>query len=438
MEPKNIRKAMGSNHALEERMYQAYIAPLLKSKKPSSLQYFFGEGWTAWVLGIDEEDLSNVQFVADLCDKSFKGFPTDFTQMLSFVLSESYESRVRIIEASDDLTRAQTRGEIQGIFSNQLSLYKTIFESAFKFYASIPYFYLAKTGAIKHEGTTGESYAYISAGEKFNKLSNFITSLPNGNVTDLTKGFDNRIRNAGAGHDSWMVTDEHTVKMTVTDPKSGLKKDELEYTQKEFTEIIKRCNRTFWVLRVGVAVYLENNPDVRERVELQKKHTIFEIADVTTSFAENRLLSTSDFKMDKENNILSFKIVHVPQIVGIKGQIFIGTAEAYDIIHQRERIPFLYQTLDTIKYALSFFDKENLPSIKIYIQIEDKEYGTVEYVQKELLKLFIEEGEPQIPVPSAGKIPDYECIMNLPIKVPYGMRDIIVKEMKSRGLDVSE
>ncbi len=438
MEPKNVRKAMGSNHALEERMYQEYIAPLLKDKKPSVLPYFFGEGWLAWVFGVGKKELSNVRFVMDLCDRSYKNYPDEFVELVSFILSESYESRVRIMEASDNLTRAKTRGDIQSIFSDQLSLYKTLFESGFKFYASIPYFYLAKTNAIKHEGTTGQSYAYISAGEKFHKLSNFSTIFTLGNIVDLTEGFDNRIRNAGAGHDSWMVTDDNTVKLTVTDPKTGLKKEELEYTQNEFDALIKKCNRTFWVLRVAVAIYLENNPDVRDRVESQKKHTIYEIAEATTAFAENRLLDTTEFKIDKERNKLSFKVTHEPQIVGTRGQIFFGTAEAYDIIHQREKVPFLYQVLDTIRFALSFFDIDKLPDVKIHIEIEGKDYGIVEYERTELSKMFIEAGEPQVPLPANGNIPEYVCVMNLPIKVPYGMRDIVMKEMRKEGLDVSE
>jgi hypothetical protein len=436
MEPKDIRRAMGSNHAMDERMYQQYIAPFIINKKPSNIPYFFGVASLAWMINIQKEDLSNMLFVMDICEKAYTSNPAEFVEMLSFVLSEQYESHVRLAEADDDLTRAKTRGEIKGIFSNQLAVYKSLFESGFKFSGSVPYFYLGTTGAVTSQATTGEEYAYVSAGEKFQKLSKFSTVFLKGDVKDLTKGFDNRVRNAGSGHDSWKITDDEKVELTVTDPKTGKKKDVLEFTQKEFDVLIKQCRRTLWVLRVGLDIYLENNPDVYELIKKEKNHTIFEIADATASFAENRLIDIKDLKLSKENNVLTFSASHRPQIVGTKGQMFFGGDEAFDIVHKIERVELEYQLFDVMKYALSFLDVENLPSLKISVQVEDDEKVDVEFHAKEMEKLFIEEGEIQVPVPTSGKIPDYEVVLNLPIKVPYGTRDMAIKIMESDGWEV--
>lgn len=436
MEPKDVRKAIGSNHAMDERMYQQYIAPFIAHKRPSNIPYFFGVASLAWMLNIQKADLANMAFVIDICEKAYKANPDEFVEMVSFVLSEQYESHVRIAEADDDLTRAETRGEIKGIFSNQLSVYKSLFESGFKFDAAIPYFYLGVSGAINSKASTGEEYAYVSAGEKFQALSKFATVFPKGDVKDLTKGFDNRIRNAGSGHDSWRITDEEKVEMTVTDPKTGKKKEVLEFTQKEFGELIKQCRRTSWVLSVGLSIYLENNPQVYELVKKEKNHTVFEIADATASFAVNRLLEIEDLKLDRDANVMTFSASHTPEIVGTRGQMFIGGAEAYDIVHKIERVKLEYQIFDVIKYALSFLDTSNLPDVKVSLKIEDNEVESVEFKAKELEKLFIEEGEQQIPIPSNGVIPDYEVVLNLPIKVPYGMREFAIKQMEKEGWEV--
>lgn len=436
MEPKDVRKAMGSTHAMDERMFQQYVAPFLVNKKPTNIPYFFGVASLAWMINIQKEDLLNLVFVIDICEKAYKSGPDDFVEMLSFVLSEQYESHVRIAEADDDLTRAKTRGEIKGIFNNQLALYKSLFESGFKFSASVPYFYLGITKAVTTKAGAGEEYAYVSAGEKFQTLNKFTTIFPKGDIKDLTKGFDNRIRNAGSGHDSWRITDEEKVELTVTDPKTGKKKDVLEFTQKEFDELVKQCRRTLWVLRVGLDIYLENNPDVYELVKKEKNHTVFEIADATSNFAKNRLLEIEDLKLDRSNNVLTFSASHTPEVVGTGGQIFFGRAEAYDIVHKIERVKLECQLFDVMKYALSFLEVDNLPSVKVKLKIEDAESKDVEFAAEELEKLFIEKGEIQIPEPSSGSIPDYEIVLNLPIKVPYGTRDIAIKIMESEGWEV--
>ena len=86
-------------------------------------------------------------------------------------------------------------------------------------------------------------------------------------------------------------------------------------------------------------------------------------------------------------------------------------------------------------------DKNKIPKVIVHMfgDKKDENLGTVEYGSNELAKLLMEEGDIQIPIPHKGTIPDIECKIDMPVRVPYGKGEIyekILKEQQKKGFKI--
>lgn len=430
------------NLAAESRYFEVYIQPLLKhpNKRPKNVRYFFQQGWLGWRHSVQQKDLRATKFIEELCEQLYKENETDFLQVVSSIIDTANDAGLRTEQAEEAIYNALKCSEIETIFSCQLNLYKTLFESDFRLYGTIPYFYLCKKYGKFHAVQDTEKFVDVSAGEKFQTIKNTTFSLPNGNFPDLVYGFDNHIRNAGAGHDRWETTDNKTVILKVVDDKSGKEKKRYEFTQKQLRDILKTCRVNLWVLRNGLLIFLENNPDVEAKIISKRIYKIREIKEIAESFAINRSFLIKEFKLDNDRTSLEISVKYEPPIIGRNEQIFFGTAEAYDIVHLEESVRYEYQMLDIVKCCLMHLDRDKIPKVSINMfGDKDEDLGVVEYESAELSKLFIEEGDIQTPVPCKGKIPEIECEIDMPVRVPYGKGEIyekILKEQQKKGFNI--
>lgn len=424
-----------SNLAAESRYFEVYIQPLLKSPnmRPENIRYFFHQGWMGWRHSVQKEDMKRTKFVESLCEQLYRENEKDFLQVISSLIDGANDASLRTEQAEDALYNALKDSEIETIFSTQLNLYKTLFESDFRLYGTIPYFYLCKKYGKINDVKDAEKFVDVSASEKFQIIKNTKLPLPNGNFPDLVSGFDNQIRNAGAGHDRWETTDNATMILKVVDDKSGAEKKRYEFSQKQFRDILQTCRVNLWILRNGFFIFLENNPEIEKKTTSKRTYKIREIKEAAISFAANRSFEIKDFKLDNNKTKLELFVKYSPPIVGRNEQIFFGTAEAYDIVHQEVLVKLEYQILDIVKCCLLYLDKTNLPLVVVNIfGADSSDLGIVEYEKTELLKLLEEEGEVKIPIPSKGKFPDMECKIDVPIRVPYGKGALFEKLLEER------
>ncbi len=428
-----------SNLAAESRYFEVYIQPLLKepNKRPKNIGYFFQQGWLGWRHSVQKKDLLNTKFVESLCEQLYKSNKQEFLQVIASIVDDSNDASLRIEQAEEVLFNALSGSDVETIFAAQLSLYKTLFESDFRLYGTIPYFYLCKNYGKCNKVKDITKFVDVAAGEKFQTIKNTSFPLPNGNFLDLVSGFDNQVRNAGAGHDRWETTDNSTVILKVVDHKSGDERKRYEFTQRELRDMLQDCRINLWVLRNGFLIFLENNPEVDKKIVTKRIYKIRDIKETTKSFAINRRFEVKDFKLDNGRTKLELSLKYTPPIIGENEQIFFGTAEAYDIVHLEEKVKYEYQMLDIIKHIILHLDRDNLPLITVHMFGEnDEDLGIVEYENIELMKLLEEEGEMQIPVPKNGKAPDLDCKIDIPIRVPCGKGaeyKKILEEQKKRG-----
>jgi len=433
-----------SNLAAESRYFEVYIQPLLKqpNKRPRNVRYFFQQGWLGWRHSIKQKDLQNTKFVESLCEQLYKENEQEFLKVVSSIIDATNDAGLRTEQAEEALYNALSNSVIETIFSTQLSLYKTLFESDFRLYGTIPYFYLCKKSGKSNSVQDSEKFVDVSASEKFQTIKNTAFSLTNGNFPDLVSGFDNHIRNAGAGHDRWETTDNKTVILEVVDDKSGKEKKRYEFTQKQLRDILQECRVNLWILRNGLLIFLENNPEIDAKITNNHIYKIREIKEAVETFATNLNFLLKKFNLNNERMRLELSIKYEPPITGRNEQIFFGTAEAYDVVHQEVPVKYKLQMLDIVKYCLLHLDKNNLPEVIVNMfDKEDKSLGSVVYDPKELTKLLEEEGDIQIPIPKEGTVPDLECKVDLPIRVPYGKGaeyEKLLEEQRKKGFKIDD
>ena len=221
--------------------------------------------------------------------------------------------------------------------------------------------------------------------------------------------------------------------LKVVDDKSGAEKKRYEFSQKQFRDILQTCRVNLWILRNGLFIFLENNPEIERKIASKRTYKIREIKEAAVSFAANRNFEIKDFKLDNSKTKLELSVKYSPPIVGRNEQIFFGTAEAYDVVHQEVLVKLEYQILDIVKCCLLYLVKTNLPLVVVNIfDADNSDLGIVEYEKTELLKLLEKEGEVKIPIPSKGNIPEMECKIDVPIRVPYGKGALFEKLLEER------
>jgi hypothetical protein len=213
-------------------------------------------------LEVGSDDLFNMQFVQWICSSLGESNFDDLCELLSGIFQETNDTDMKTEVAERNVYNSQSSNDQYRIFGELNRLYKVFFDNEFRLWATIPYYFLCKKYKIKNRGTTPLSYVSIGAGEKFQSTNNMHTTLPQGNFHDLVNGFDNEIRNAGEGHDSWEVTDKNTILFNVIDPKSGSSKGQKEFSINQLNEFIDKCRKTIWILKMGIVIFIENNPEV--------------------------------------------------------------------------------------------------------------------------------------------------------------------------------
>lgn len=295
-------------------------------------------------------------------------------------------------------------------------------------------YYVCKVYGVKNKGKTPEAYVSIGASEKFHALKNIHTPLAQGSPKDLVVGFDNEIRNAGAGHESWEITDKDTVLLYIVDPRSGELKGtkQIELTKKQLDDLIKQCRRSMWILTMGVTFFLNNNPDFVAKLTRDKDFKVREIEGRLENFADSRWFTVKEFTVNEARTEVQIGLKYSPKILGEHGQIFFGTAERYDLVKIEEETEYRYQILDILKYLVtSFFQKP--PDIKLKVwDDKNKLLAELHYESTEMQKLHTNATEKNIPTPTSGSLPTKKCLIAHEVRVPYGQREVFEKNLKPR------
>ena len=435
MEYEDIIKHTEPSMAIKMRFYEQYIKPHLKPEPKKGGGFFLNQGYSAWRLGIKKEDIKKMLFVEWLCGELNKNYQSDLAELVSYILQESHDTAQRSEIAERNLYNSKVSGNKERVFGDMIRHYKVFFENEFRLWSTIPYYYICKYYQTKTKATDNQSFVFVGASEKFHSLKGIQISLTQGNFKTLTEGFDNEIRNAGEGHDFWEITDEDKILFNIINPETGKPKgsQQLLMSEKEFENSIKKCRKTIWILKMGVYIFLNNNPKLTSSLHRNKIYKIKEIEENLKGFCKNYRLDVKKFEVNTDRSKVILELEYSPQILGTGGQLFIGGVEAYDLINIEHEVKYSDNVYSVFEFLLaSFFDENKLPFLVLKIFNEKHEcIGDLEYKSQELKKILQGGSQKNIPAPIKGKMPDENYKLAVEIRVPYGQRKIYEKLLKT-------
>ncbi len=423
--------------AIKWKFYSDYIEPYLK-REPSGqeLAYFINQGWHAWRLNVKKEDVKNMLFVEWMCEQLYIKEKKAFSELVSYLLDDTHDAQIRTHSSEKAFYEAKT---VEEKFTSAVRHYKIYFETELRLWGTVPYFFVCKILKSKNEGSTPDTYVKISASTKYFKLKEVKIVLPKGDIKELMKGFDNELRNAGEGHDSYELTDNNTILMHVINPKTGKpvgsEKRELTYGQLDM--IISTCRKSIWVLRNGLYIFLNNNPNFRKELQVHRPLKISEIKSAIESFAEERSMNIDKFIVTQNRQRVDLSIGFMSKSETIGGELLFGNGERYEIINVRITEQAKYQIISIFQNLVYLFRKGFTPTIYAEVFDDKKKLLTkLEYEPKELIKFFLPKKEENIPIPKVGIVPDFPTKYVGEVKIPYGMKTIGIKLLKAQGYDV--
>jgi hypothetical protein len=444
MEYDKIKKHSTPPRVILECFYRDYISPYLK-RKPSIVQmpYLYEQGYLAMRLRIDKSDIKSMLFVQWICEELQKSDTKGLAELLSAIFQETHDSQMRTEVAERNAYESASSKDKYRVFGELLRLYKALYENEFRLWSTIPYFYICKTYRIGNSGSTSISFVQIGAGTKFHALRDILVNLPQGAFNELVSGFDNEIRNAGEGHDSWEVTDNNMLLLNVINPKSGKStgSQQIIFSEKEFAEQIEKCRKSLWILTMGIIIFTINNPETNKNIQRLKSYKLLEIKREIETFAGDSGLQLTDLKISEEKTKVKLGLKYKSQIIGSGGSVFIGFKEAYDVITITENVKYKYQAFRIMQFLVKYyFEPGKAPEIELTI-FNDKDIcvGDPVYKSAEIEKLFLKPCKENEPLPFKGNISDEEYLLGCQLRVPYGSGETIenkIREsMKSRKKD---
>jgi hypothetical protein len=426
------------NFAIKERFFSEIFKPYLKHElRVENYYYFLDQSWTAWLLGVKKKGIKNMLFVEWICEQLYKDNPSDFSQIVSYLLDQVYDAQERITQSENGYHEARSLKEIDivKVFSASLRHYKVFFESEFRLWSTIPYFFVVTKYGKKSEGSSPDTFVEISASTKYQTIKDIKVVLPKGDLHDLIEGFDSTIRNAGEGHDRYEFSDDGTVILHDIDPHTGKPKGKkvIELTQTDITNLINTCRKSIWILRNGAMLFIVNNPDFAKVLNHIRPMKFREIEYMFKAFSGSSWFKVNEFSFKKDSNILTIQLQSFEKHVGISSELILGNGERYDLVDVESKVKYKHQLWGVLQRLLSIWPKEPLPNIDLKI-LDNKGHclSTLTYSNVELKKLL--EGKNKYePIPSKGTITEEEYIMVTAIRVPYGSREFAERLIEQRG-----
>lgn len=427
--------------ALMEKFYSDYFKPHIKKDVPADfMSFLFNQAWTAWRLKVSKNDIKEVLFVEWICNKLANNQNTraEFISLSSYILSESYNTTSRLKESEKAYYNSKQKENIPEKFSAAIRLYKVFYESGLRLWGTIPYYFAVKIINIDSKATTPKTYVNISASEKYHSLKRIKTVLPQGSIKKLVIGFDNRIRNAGEGHDYYEISDKDTLLLHMIDPRSGKPKkiQKLELTYPELETAIDLCRKGMWILRNGFILFLVNNPSFRQEMQLKRPLKLREIQGELASIANQRWFNLTKFSVSGTKKDVEIILKQESKTVGKSSELLFGSGERYEIVNVETTVSYLEQIMGIIQYLLAMWGENNIPNVKL--RVYDKGGGVItdaKYEADELVKLI--KGEKKnFPIPATGKQLRGKYTMINEIRVPYGTKKTAQLILERKGYSV--
>ncbi len=427
-------KDIGSSDALNQLCFESYLMPHLKNISLPNVKYFHGKSFEAWSLNINKQDIETTLFVGKICKDLFEKDKTFLGDLLGGIIEDFHNSSVRVESAERNLhnSRVSSNKEVrfERVANDSIELYHVLFESHFRLWSSIPYALLIKGYGLDSKAKDIKEIINVGSGKKFVDIRDFKYPSKIESIEKLLNGFDNKLRNALGGHESWEITDDDKILVKDVDPKTGKEKKRFLITEKDLTKTIKQARKTLWILEVGVSIFVENNPEVGKSISRNTLPTFREIKQTMEAEAKNLWLDIKEFSFDKDNKEVNISLQYSPKILGEKGQI-LTKGGSFDLIKKDFEVTYEEQSLGMIQKILGMVGRDFLDKVCVKVYDDEKSLlSDVIYNEEAIDSLMnVKEGDP-IPKPISGEMTDKKYKIEYEIRIPSGMREFGEKALE--------
>jgi hypothetical protein len=424
----------GPDKSIKLRFFEEGIEKYIKDKKvlaPEVLDWLVDQAWYSWILGITNEELNILATFEKICVTLFASHPEIAEQVFRSMyntLPEAEDRSASVREMTEQKIGSQDDSSSSKRIRGALSVYNCLFENDFKVWSTPIYASAIYQFGIPHKVQDPTNAVHVPTSTKIQTIEQIKDTVPYGDMSVFIKGFDNEIRNAGVGHESFEIHDDGSFSLRVTNPYSGETKGSgvITLTEKQLRDLTKEMHKTLWFFKVGFNIFLANNRELVEKIAVLQEMKIRDIRKEMEGFCDSRCLDIKEFNFDENIHLLKMSVQYTPKIVGEGGRAFIGTAEAWELIKREMIVPYKDQIIGCIFHLIRLFNtrKDGIPSLILIVMDETgKEVMGLEYTREQLI-CFLSDHK-NLPVPSKGEYFDGTYKMEYNVRVPYGMAEIM-------------
>ncbi len=419
----------GPDKSIKLRFFEEGIETYIKDKSvlaPEVLDWLVDQAFYSWTLGITKEEMKLLATFEKICSTLFASHPEIAEQVFRSMynaLPEAEDRSASVREMTEQKIGSTDDSSASKRIRAALSAYNCLFENDFKVWSIPIYTSAIYQFGIPHKVQDPINVVHVSTSTKIQTIEQIKDTVPYGDMSVFIKGFDNEIRNAGVGHESFEVHDDGSFSLRVTNPFSGEVKGSgiITLTEKQLRDLTKEMHKTLWFFKVGFNVFLANNRELIKNIAVLGEMKIRDIKKEMEGFCDNRCLEIEQFDFDEKKPLLSMSIKYVPKIAGEGGRAFIGTAEAWEFIKREMMVPYRDQIIGCIHHTIRLFNsrKDGIPNINLIVKDEkNQEVMNLEYTKDELTRFLVDYKVP--PEPAKGKYYDGTYKMEYNVRVPYG------------------
>jgi hypothetical protein len=424
----------GPDKSIKLRFFEEGIEKYIKDKKvlaPEVLDWLVDQAWYSWALGITKEEMKRLAVFEKICANLFASHPE--------VAEKVFRSMYNAIPEAEDRTasvREMTEREIgtkdersaSERIRGALSVYNCLFENDFKVLSTPIYASAIYQFGISHKVQDPVNVVHVPTSTKIQGIEQIKDIVPYGDMSVFVGGFDNEIRNAGVGHESFEIHDDGSFSLRVTNPYSGEVKGSgiITLTEKQLSDLTKEMHKTLWFFKVGLNVFLANNRELVKKIAVLQEMKVRDIKKEMEGFCDNRCLDIKSFEFDSKKPLLEMSLQYAPKLLGDGGEAFIGTAEAWELIKREMVVPYKDQIIGCVFHLIRLFEsrKDGVPNINLVVKDEKgKEVMNLEYTKEELVRFLSDYKVP--PTPAKGKYFEGTYKMEYNVRVPYGMKKVM-------------
>ncbi len=414
---------------MQQKFYEDIFLPHLKNQPDGeTLLYLYDRAFTAWTIGVSKEEIENMLIIQKTCNALADKNEKIVTTLITELWSKMHDERViteRCMQKVSSLNEIDDIGERYDIL---LEYYKTLFETELRMWLTLPYAYLCEFIEPKLKKAEYEDYILVPAGTKRYKIKSLKNPTFQGDFRRLSIGFDNKIRNAGKGHNNYEITDSDTLVLLVKHPKTHKVIERIELDERELKAKVKLMERKLWPLEMGIVIYLINNPTIKSKIQPKIDYKIKEIERILWEFVKQRQMTMKKFSFSKDRNHLELELHKDVILAGKKGgKLHMDGSSPSDIFTDEVEVNYDEQIMGIIEYALHL-NRKNTFNVKIKVYDESNDcLMDLEFDKDEIAKLAL--GKKQKPKPIKGEICKKTYKLIIEQAIPEGTKDIYKKAL---------